>query len=411
MASDVNQAVDSVSIAQPRVLVDQNSGTASFKGSQTVTHRIGEQLSLSGAHSALVQGQQSVSYNQLHHRMRNIAVHLNGAGVVRKSRVAILLPRDIRLPQVLLSVHVCGACFVPIDSNQPNSRIQDILSSARPQLLISTPQLTADISFDNIIMVEDLFNCTGNFDKTAESNSSLITKWPSVSDVAYIMYTSGSTGKPKGVAISHRALANYIHWAVHFYAGNDAVDMALFTPIGFDLTITSLFLPLITGGTLHTYSEAEYSAVEALAAVLEDDLVDIVKLTPAHLSMLSDEQCCQSKRVKQFIVGGEDLPAALANRIHTGFNGQVLIHNEYGPTEATVGCVVHTFNPAIDTEGSVPIGLPVAGSHVRVLNQSGQDQLPGCSGELYIGGPSLANGYWSQESLTQSQFRSGSRGF
>ncbi len=405
MSADVEQLIDAVSIAQPRVLVDSGNDLNSHAVSRTITQRISDNLSKLGTRPALVEEQQLLSYADLDHRVQTLAVKLKGSGVESGSRVAVLLPRDIRLPQVLLSIHACGACYIPIDSNQPASRIQDIITNARPQMLISTPELVSEIVFDNNLLIDELLECVSEVNSSTTLDKSREVTLPSLSELAYVMYTSGSTGTPKGVSISHKALANYAHWAAKHYANDEAVDMALFTPIGFDLTITSLFLPLMTGGTLHIYNESKYTAIDALSAVIEDDAVDIVKVTPSHLNMLGDEHCRKSKRIKQFIVGGEDLPAILANRIHNAFNGRVLIHNEYGPTEATVGCVVHTFNPETDIAGSVPIGLPVAGARVRVLNKDGHDQLPGCSGELYVGGPSLANGYWMQESMTQSNFQ------
>jgi len=405
MANDVQTVVDSVPIAQAHVLFDPTQSRVNRSDMPTVTHRITEQLQRQGSQAALVQGTNQVSYNELGKRIHNGARTLRRAGVERGSRVAVYLPRDIRLPQALLSVHACGACYVPIDSNQPVARIHEILNDANPQLLISTPELISNIVFDNTLMVDDLLAIAIESDDVELSFENANAIAPLLSDVAYIMYTSGSTGTPKGVAISHSALANYGHWAADFYADNKAVAMALFTPIGFDLTVTSVFLPLMTGGTLHIYDEGSYSAVEALEAILEDDLVDIVKLTPSHLSMLSDKHCNHPKRLSQLIVGGEDLSVVLASRINAAFDAKVQIHNEYGPTEATVGCVLHTFDPGNDTTGSVPIGLPVAGMHVRVLNQQGQDQLPGCSGELFVAGPSLADGYWGQRSLTQSEFQ------
>jgi len=411
MAKAVEQPINAVSIAGTRVLIDRVQTVNDQLSPDTICHRISKNLNALGRHPALMQENQSVSYAELDHRVRSGVVRLNNAGVYHGSRVAVLLPRDIRLPQVLLSIHACGACFVPIDSNQPAARVRDILADACPQLLISTPELVGELAFDNLILIDDFLNAANCVDKSVTSSDKLInpgsstTPVPAITDMAYVMYTSGSTGKPKGVTISHRALANYAYWAANFYANDNPVDMALFTPIGFDLTVTSLFLPLITGGTLHVYDESRYSAIDALGAVLEDDTVDIIKLTPAHLSMLRPEQTGRSKRLAQFIVGGEDLPVTLASRIHKAFDGKVLIHNEYGPTEATVGCVLHTYNPETDVIGSVPIGLPIAGSHVRVLNSAGQDQLPGCSGELYVGGSSLAEGYWGQEAMTYAQFQ------
>jgi len=404
MAANVDQRIDSVSIADCRLLVDPASLKNKPSKSPTITHGIVEHLYAANSRPALVQDEQSLSYAELDQRIKMCAARLRNAGVERASRVAVYLPRDIHLPQVLLSIHTCGACYIPIDSNQPAARIRDMLEDASPHVVITTSTLADNLSFGNVLMVDEFLGDSDSKADTVAIGQHDSHELPSLSDTAYIMYTSGSTGTPKGVAVSHKALANYINWASEFYADNNAVDMALFTPIGFDLTVTSLYLPLVTGGAIHVYDEGKYTAIDALGAILVDDAVDIIKLTPAHLSMLTSEQCEQNQRLSQFIVGGEDLSTMLASRIHTMFNSRVQIHNEYGPTEATVGCVLHTFNPDIDVVGSVPIGMPIADSQVRVLNNAGQDQLPGCSGELYVGGPSLAQGYWAQDSLTQSQF-------
>ena len=108
---------------------------------------------------------------------------------------------------------------------------------------------------------------------------------------AYILYTSGSTGQPKGVEISHASLSHYINWAAGFYGGDqEPLSFPLFTPLTFDLTLTSLFVPLATGGTVVVYPENVDSADIALLEVINDDLVDIIKLTPSHLSLLEGRQ-------------------------------------------------------------------------------------------------------------------------
>jgi len=320
--------------------------------------------------------------------------------------VAVHLHRDIRLPQVLLGILACRAAYVPIDSAQPASRVNAILTDARPRVLITSEHLNTEYTLTEGVESVDVLLVDEIFDElsTDEYAKALPLDPPDPADLAYLIYTSGSTGVPKGVAITHASLASYCNWAASFYAADQAVNMPLFTAIGFDLTVTSLFLPLMTGGTLHVYSELTYPGMEALNAVLREDLVDIVKLTPAHLSGLTSDQCMQTSRLSAMIVGGENLPVTLAARIDRYFESKLKIHNEYGPTEATVGCVLHTFDAREDTTGAVPIGRPVANSVLRVLNAAGEDVLPGCSGELFVGGSSLATGYWEEVDLTRSRF-------
>lgn len=402
-AEDFNQLVESIAICPERVIGCDSENTLSTAQSGSVISVIEKNCMQLDTAIAQWQGEKSISYARLGKDIRQCALQLKSMGVERGSRVAVFMHRDLRLPQVLLAVHSCGAAYVPIDANQPENRISDILSDADPILLITSSVLATDIKFEKIILVDDLFSDSN--DASPQPLASLALTTIDAEDTAYIIYTSGSSGKPKGVAVSQGALANYCHWAVDFYACGSAVSMPLFTPFGFDLTVTSLFLPLMTGATQCVYSELQYPGVEALFAMLKDDLVDVAKLTPAHLSLMNSQNCAETKRLSQLIVGGEDLPASIASRVHQVFDGRVAIHNEYGPTEATVGCILHTFDADRDLHGSVPVGRPVAGNRMRVLNSAGQDQLPGCTGELYIAGPSLAKGYWGEKERTESRFK------
>ena len=225
----------------------------------------------------------------------------------------------------------------------------------------------------------------------------------SLPDRAYIIYTSGSTGHPKGVVISHVALAHYIQWAAAKYVQSRTLSFPLFSPLSFDLTVTSLFLPLVTGGTLVVYPESGKQADLALLDVLQDNQVDIIKLTPSHLALLAGRDLSNS-RVRQLILGGEDLRSSMAKDIFTAFNGAVEIHNEYGPTEATVGCIVHTFDPEKDQASSVPIGQVISGMQAYILNDHLQPVPQGVMGELYLSGRGLADGYWNRSDLNDARF-------
>jgi len=188
-------------------------------------------------------------------------------------------------------------------------------------------------------------------------------------DLAYIIYTSGSTGRPKGVAVEHLGLAEYLEWAARQYVRGDRLTFPLFTSLSFDLTITSLFLPLITGGTLVVYEETDGPVDAALLDVVDENRADFIKLTPSHLSLLA-RMNLTSSRIRRMVVGGEDLKTSLAAAVTARFDEPVEIYNEYGPTEAVVGCVMHRYDPATDTGPSVPIGRPADHVRVYVLNDA-----------------------------------------
>jgi amino acid adenylation domain-containing protein len=230
-------------------------------------------------------------------------------------------------------------------------------------------------------------------------------------DLAYVILTSGSTGLPKGVMIEHRGLVNYIRWAAQKYVKNQRVDFPLCTSTAFDLTVTSIFTPLITGNTLVAYSGDEREFI--IRKVIEENKVDILKLTPSHLKLIRDILMDggsnsllggKTSKIKQFIVGGENLTSRLAYDISANFNHAVKIYNEYGPTETVVGSMIHLFDPAGDKEESVPIGVPIHNTQIYLLDENKKPVPFGVAGELFISGNGVARGYLNRPELTAKKF-------
>ncbi|RKZ83180.1 MAG: non-ribosomal peptide synthetase, partial [Candidatus Parabeggiatoa sp. nov. 1] len=223
------------------------------------------------------------------------------------------------------------------------------------------------------------------------------------SHLVYVIYTSGSTGKPKGVMIHHRALLNYVWWAKKQYVTEQIRHFPLFSSLSFDLTVTSLYTPLISGGTIVMYPEDVTAHGLAILDVIKDNAVDIVKLTPSHLALLKEIDLRDS-RIKTFILGGEDLKCDLAKAIHNRFDGKITIYNEYGPTEATVGCMIYQFDPNRDVARSVPIGTAADNVQLYILNLHLQPVSIGAIGELFIAGDGVALGYLHRDELTAKRF-------
>ncbi|HWW73429.1 MAG TPA: AMP-binding protein, partial [Duganella sp.] len=219
---------------------------------------------------------------------------------------------------------------------------------------------------------------------------------------AYRIYTSGSTGVPKGVMVPHGGLVNYIWWARSHYLTPDIGSVALYSSLSFDLTITSIFVPLIAGLTVHVYADRD-DDVPALYQVIEDNQVDLLKLTPSHLALFNTLPLAGS-RLKTLIVGGEDLRTEVALAAHKKLHGNVRIYNEYGPTETVVGCMIYRYDPARDLQGSVPIGAPIANTSIVLLDQQLRPVKPGDIGEIHIGGAGVALGYRNQAELTARHF-------
>ncbi len=222
--------------------------------------------------------------------------------------------------------------------------------------------------------------------------------------LAYVIFTSGSTGRPKGVMISHRGVVNYLSWCLRNYPVDSGIGAPLCSPISSDMSVTSLFVPLLSGKAVVLLDEEE--VVDALDTALRDgSRFSFVKLTPSHtealrnLSIGRDVPCATAA----FIIGGETLHGeTLAPwREHCP---DIMVFNEYGPTETVVGCCVHATRAGDVKPGPVPIGRPIANTLLYVLDRYASPVPIGVPGELHIGGAGVALGYINRPELTAERF-------
>jgi amino acid adenylation domain-containing protein/non-ribosomal peptide synthase protein (TIGR01720 family) len=402
LLDDWNQPVGGVALVDAetgrRLAARDEAVAPADEGGATVVEMFEARAAADPDATAIVDGDRRLSYRALHLRAADLAATLRGRGVGAGSIVGVCMKRSAEAVTAMLATLEAGAAYVPIDPAWPAARIGLFVEDASIGVVLrrrDEPGEAAPGVETLLVPVDD--------DVAAPRDEPAAPTPPTPDDLAYVMYTSGSTGRPKGVMIEHRALASYVGWASRFYAGDRRLAFPLFSPLTFDLTVTSIFVPLASGGTIVVYPETDARADMAVLHVFDDDAVDVVKLTPSHLSLLADRDLSRS-RIGQLILGGEDLTERLARRTWQQFGGRVAIHNEYGPTEATVGCVVHTYDPERDVGGSVPIGRPIADAAAVVLDAARNPVPPGVVGELAIGGAGLARGYHDRPELTAERF-------
>ncbi|CAM4231012.1 non-ribosomal peptide synthetase [Zobellia roscoffensis] len=340
-----------------------------------------------------------LTYHSLNKKANQLAHYLKGKGVNQNSRVALHFQRNTDYLVSVLAVLKTGAAFIPIASDQPIERINYIISNSDSSLVLSQTNLLSKIELPDL----------GILDVAKESL--IISKQPITNlstkripeSLAYILYTSGSTGKPKGVLISQNALSNYIFWAQDFYEINEKSIFPLFTSIGFDLTITSTFLPIVSGGRINIYKEPITGPDVSLLKVIDDNLVNCIKLTPSHLALFKGKEL-NTSYIHTMIVGGEELKSNLAKTIKDTFTSELSIYNEYGPTEATVGCIVSEYDESIHTKATVPIGSPIYNMSAYVLDNYLNEVPQGVVGQLYLSGIGLSNGYANKPVMTDEKF-------
>jgi amino acid adenylation domain-containing protein len=333
------------------------------------------------------------SYADLHREVDKIANALIEQGCAPHVRVCLMLRHSLEMVAAIYAVLKLGATYVPVDPRAPIDRIRYVTrDSGSSILLYSTPY--AGIAAETGIKAV----CVDGLDAQATVNA---TARIGADDLAYILYTSGSTGVPKGVGITHRNLLNYVQWARDTYIKATSDRIALYTTLAFDFTVTSIFPPLIAGASIGIYDGVADPFV--IRDLINDEDVNIIKITPSYLSVLS--QLLNGQRhIRLLIVGGEDLSATLAARVHSQLGSCADIINEYGPTEATVGCLFHQFDPRSDSDGSVPIGVPIANMHAYILDQNGDVPLGEAEGELCVSGRSVASGYVGAASSLRGNF-------
>jgi amino acid adenylation domain-containing protein len=342
---------------------------------------------------------QTLSYEQLNEQANRLANYLKKSGVNQGSRVALFMERSPALIIAILGILKAGATFVPVAANYPVNRVEYMLKDAQVDLVLTNKyQDTPPLKSDTPVIYLDT-----EWGSVLKEESVFVTANLQPEDLAYIMYTSGSTGDPKGVMISHAAIANYIQFAKKTYVTTQDPVFPLFTMIGFDLTITSIFVPLVSGGTIKVYKESTSSTDLSVLDVIKENEVDIIKLTPSHLELLKGMDLKKS-RIKTMIVGGEAFRPVLARQIYDSFHPNLRIYNEYGPTEASVGCVVHQLDPTVVYDHNIPIGRPIPNLQVYVLDEKLNPVPKGVLGELYISGHGLAKGYWNKPALSTERF-------
>jgi amino acid adenylation domain-containing protein len=342
---------------------------------------------------------QSLSYADLDEKSNQLANYLIEKEITDGKRVAIYLNRSVDLIVGILGTFKAGCAYVPIAARTPLNRVTDRIKESHAAIVLTNNRNADD--FDDLQI--PLLRIDADWHRIKELNTKYQDKIILPEALAYIMFTSGSTGQPKGVQISHRALANYINWAGKEYGITDQATFALFTTIDFDLTVTSIFVPLTCGASIVIYEESKTGPDLAIFDVIEDNQADVIKLTPSHLGLLKEHDFSNS-RISTMIVGGEDFNRNLAENIAASFHHKVKIYNEYGPTEATVGCLVHRFDSTNDLSKSVPIGKPVANMRAYILDEKLNPVPQGVIGKLYISGDGLSIGYWNDKELTEQKF-------
>lgn len=335
-----------------------------------------------------------LSYDELNIRANRLAHYIRERLQQTQGQIiGIMLERSELLIIALMAVAKSGAAFLPIDPAAPSSYHRHILADSKTAFLITDMQCMPSLMD---VYAGELFAIDVQLDTLATADTNPAINIPPDS-LAYVLYTSGSTGTPKGVEVMQRNISNYLQWAIsYYYEGLQPARVPWFTSFTFDLSLTSIFTPLLRGDLLEIYPQRD--ARDAFMQMLKSNhSFGVMKLTPSHINVLGMTGA-QNLRVDRIIVGGEELlPAHIA--ILQKASPGVRVFNEYGPTETTVGCTVEEVSAH-----DITIGRPIANTSIYILNKAGELMPVGCWGEIIVGGAGVAKGYCNMQQLTASRF-------
>jgi len=345
---------------------------------------------------ALVSGDRELTYQELARRAAGLADWLRRAAVGPEVPVGIFLDRGPALVTALLGVLAAGGAYVPLDPAYPRERLAATLHDCRAPWIVTREELAGRLPEGPARLL--FLDGEGEVAETHETDpktdpSATVPIHPR--NLAYLIYTSGSTGKPKGVAIEHRSATALLAWTREVFPAADLAAVFASTSVCFDLSVFEIFAPLTRGGTVVLAENAL-----DLAALRHPRGVTLVNTVPSAAAELLRAGAFPAT-LRTLNLAGEPIPAALAAQLAL-LPGRVL--NLYGPSETTTYSSFAAVSPAGDGSRQPPIGRPIAGTGILLLDRRQQPAAIGVPGEVYIAGAGLARGYFGNPELTAASF-------
>jgi D-alanine--poly(phosphoribitol) ligase subunit 1 len=334
---------------------------------------------------AYISAGRTLTYGELCSRSDSLAAHLAGS-LAEKAPVIVLGHKEPELIIAYLGAVKSGRAYVPVDTAVPPQRLDRIAAASGSPLILS-PQKIAELS-------------TGREPAPP---------WRlETDDYYYIMFTSGSTGEPKGVPITFGCLQSFLRWTLTEHAFRESREIFLnVVPYSFDVSLMDTYPALVTGGTVTSVTKAEIANPRLLYQLLASSAVTTWVSTPSFAQMCLIEPTFNQgmlPQVRRFLFCGETLAPEVASQLLDRFPAAE-VWNTYGPTEATVAATSIQITRAIlERYSPLPIGYPMLGGRVVVMDADRRELPPGERGEIIISGPNVSTGYLNRPELNETAF-------
>ncbi len=356
--------------------------------------------------TAIKEGNKQICFGDLRRKSILLSQHIQEIYKSTNSPIAVYLPKSIESILCFTAILYSGNFYVPLDVKTPTERMESILESLNPKLILTSstlkkhlieagyqPELIFEV--DKVVMdkefaVKDCFVPVNHID----------------TNPAYTLFTSGSTGKPKGVVVPHKAVIDFIDWAKERFNIDDTYIIGNQSPLFFDHSVFDIYLMMSTGATLVLIPEPLYMFPSRLLDYLNEEKINLIFWVSSVLVNVANYKLFEHKKLpflKKVFFGGEVMPTRQLNYWRKNLKDVTYI-NMYGPTETTVDSVHYIVDRDIPDEESVPIGYPCKNTNVLILNEEDKHAKTGETGELCIRGSSLALGYYNNPEKTAEVF-------
>lgn len=342
-----------------KILYDFNNTSADYPRDKTITQLFEEQVEKTPDNIAVVFEDQKLTYRELNQRANSLASYLRSQKIGRNDIVGIMVNRSLEMIISILAVLKSGACYIPIDPEYPQDRIEYMLNNSNAKLLLTFKRLENKVTFDNKLFVEldnELYN----------SNKDNLININEPDDLAYIIYTSGSTGKPKGVMLKHSNINNFIQGMCNVVDFNSRKTIVSVTTISFDIFVLESLLPLQRGLKIVIANENEQNDARLFNALCLKNNVNIIQTTPSRFQVLISNlnELDYLEGITDILVGGESFPKMLLGKLHQLTHAN--IYDVYGPTETAVWSTVKN----LTNESSITIGKPISNTRCYILDNN-----------------------------------------
>jgi amino acid adenylation domain-containing protein len=349
---------------------------------------------------AVILENKQLTYRQLNQRANQLAHHLRTLGVGTEILVGICMERSLEMVVGLLGILKAGGAYVPLDPEYPLDRLAFILEDTQAPVMLTQEKLVNSLPTHGAQVV-----CLdSDWEVISQQSQENPLCQTTGNNLVYVIYTSGSTGQPKGVMISHSGICNQLYWRQTAFPLTETDRVLQTISFSFDPSVWQIFWPLSFGAQLILADPGGHKDSAYLVKLIAEQKITVIALVPSMLRVLLEQKDVESCNCLRHVsCGGEPLPVELIDRFFARLNLDGVLHNVYGPTEASIDATFWTCKRGSD-RAIAPIGCPITNTQIYILDSNLQVVPVGEPGELHIGGIGLARGYLNRPDLTAEKF-------